>query len=293
MTGRTQGLLLGCTFLAVVGAAFTALMWVLFVGHWNAGDMSLLAENKVGLVVLEGPIGESRGLIQEIEENREDSSVKAVVLRIDSPGGEVAPSQEIHDAVARLAETKPVVASLGSVAASGGYYVAVAADSIVADPGSLTGSIGVIFSFPTVHDLMEKAGVKMQVFKSGELKDMGSFARDPTEKEEAVFDALVADVYDQFVTAVAQGRRLDRDRVLAMADGRVFTGRQAVELGLVDRLGDLDAAERLAARMAGLRGEPTVVRKARPRLPILEVVDRFLRQSARASWGPLLEYRFR
>ncbi len=178
--------------------------------------------------------------------------------------------------MSRLAGSKPVVASLGSVAASGGYYVAVAADSVIADPGTLTGSIGVIFAYPTAKALMDKLGVTLQVYKSGELKDMGSYAREPTEEEGEVFDALIADVYDQFVSAVADGRRMERDRVIALADGRVYTGRQAVEIGLVDRLGDLHEAINVAAELGGLSEDPSVVRKAKPRFPLLDLLDTVL-----------------
>ena len=244
MASRKTGLLLGCLLLAAIAVIVVVSLSIFVAGPWVGGDIPLLAGGKVGLVVLEGPIGPSRALVRELDANRNDASIKAVVLRVDSPGGEVAPSQEIHDAVLRLTKEKPVVASFGSVAASGGYYAAVAADTILADPGTLTGSIGVIFSYPTVDRLLDKAGIQWQVYKSGALKDMGTFTREPTEEEEAVFDGLVSDVYDQFVTAVAKDRGLDRDRVLAMADGRVFTGRQAVELGLVDGIGDLHAGGR-------------------------------------------------
>ncbi len=243
------------------------------------------------MVLIEGPITDSRVLVEEIEAHRADASVKAVVLRLDSPGGEVAPSQEIHAAVERLSAVKPVVASFGSVAASGAYYIAVAADSILAEGGTLTGSIGVIFAYPTAVDLMDKVGVRMEVYKSGQLKDMGSYARQPTGVEDGVFDELVADVFDQFVTAVVDGRPLDRDQVLALADGRVFTGRQARELGLIDRLGDLHTATELAAAMAGLPANTTVVRKSRRRLSTW--LDLFLSDTARATWGPRLEYRLR
>ena len=293
MATRAQGLLLGCVLLIVVFGALFTLSTMFFARSWLGGDLPLLTEGRVGLVVLEGPINGSRELVAELDACRHDPSIKAVVLRINSPGGEVAPSQEIHGAVLRLAETKPVVASMGGVAASGGYYVAVAADSIVADPGTLTGSIGVIFAYPTAVELMEKAGVRMEVYKSGAMKDMGSYAREPTEDEEAVFDLLIADIYDQFVTAVAEGRGLPRDDVLGLADGRVFTGRQAGELGLVDRLGDLQVAADMAAEMAGLGPEPVLVRKARPRLPLFDLLDRVLSDGVRASWGPRMEYRLR
>jgi len=285
--------LLGCLLIVVMAAVVLVSLSIFVAGPWTGGGLPLIAGGKVGLVVLEGPIGSSREMVQELEANRRDATVKAVVLRVDSPGGEVAPSQEIHDAVLRLARAKPVVASFGSVAASGGYYAAVGADSILADAGTLTGSIGVIFSYPTAERLLDKVGVKWEVYKSGALKDMGTFTREPTEEEEDVFDGLVSDVYDQFVTAVVEGRKLDRDRVLAMADGRVFTGRQAVELGLVDGIGDLHAAINLAARMGGLPEEPPVARKTRPKIPILDVLDQFLGDNARAASGPRLEYRWR
>ena len=292
-TSRGHGLLLGCLFFLLAGTLVVLAFSVLSGGPGPGSGFGLWSQEKVGLVLVEGPIVDSQPAVDELEANRRDRSVKAVVIRLDSPGGEVAPSQEIHEAVRRLADTKPVVASFGSVAASGAYYIAVAADTIVSTGGCLTGSIGVIFAYPTLRELMEKAGIEMEVFKSGELKDMGTFAREATEDEEAVFDGMVADVFDQFVTAVADGRDLERTRVLEIADGRVFTGRQAVELGLVDRIGDLHAAVELAATMGGLPPDPPVARKARPPLPFLDVIDRFLRDQARAAWGPRLEYRLR
>ncbi len=293
MATRAQGLLLGCLAFVTIGAFLLVASSLLLSRSWLGGDLGALAGGRVGLVVLEGPITASRALVEEIDENRKDPSVKSVVVRIDSPGGEVAPSQEIHAAVTRLAQEKPVVASLGGVAASGGYYVAVAADSILADAGTLTGSIGVIFAYPSAKALMDKLGVRMHVYKSGELKDMGSYAREPTEAEGAVFDALIADVYDQFVTAVVEGRGLERERVISLADGRVFTGRQAMEIGLVDRLGGLHEAVAMAAGMGGLPEDPVVVRKARPRVPLLDLLSTLLGDGARAGWGPRLEYRFR
>jgi protease-4 len=140
---------------------------------------------------------------------------------------------------------------------------------------------------------MDKVGLKYHVFKSGGMKDLGSFARPPTEEEEAVFDAIVADVYDQFVAAVSRGRRMDRQVVLGLADGRIFSGRQAQGVGLVDRVGDLKEAVRMAAAMAGVTGRPTLVRKSRPRIPILAILDDLLREGAKAAWGPRLEYRLR
>jgi protease-4 len=286
MTTRTQGLALGC-FLVVASGIFVVLT-VSMLFPWGRTPA-----NAVGLVVLEGPITSSRALVEEIEANRTDPSIHAVVFRVDSPGGEVAPAQEIYQALARLSEEKPLVASVGGLAASGAFYAAVAADSILAAPGSLIGSIGAIIMYPTARELMEKVGVSWQVYKSGRLKDMGSFAREPTEEEEAVFDAIIADVFDQFVTTVAGERRLDRDVVLSVADGRVFSGRQALDLGLIDRLGDLRAAVNSAASLSGLGVDPPLVRKRRPRIPALEILDELFRDQTRATWGPRVEYRLR
>ena len=230
-TSRTTGLLLGCGLLVAATLTFFAGWIWLFGDAFQASPGLARGPGGVGLVRVEGPIADSRYLVEEIDAHRRDPGIKSVVIRLDSPGGEVAPSQEIYEAVRRLAREKPVVASLGSVAASGAYYVAVAADSIVTDPGTLTGSIGVILSYPTLTGLMEKVGVEMHVYKSGELKDMGSFAREPTEVEAEVLGDMVQDVFDQFVTAVDAGRDLDRDQVLALADGRILSGRQAVEAG--------------------------------------------------------------
>ena len=293
MAGRKQGFLLGCLLLVLIGGGFFLVFSSLWFHAWTPASLSLASGGGVGLVTIEGPITGSTEITAELDAVRRDPAVRAVVLRVDSPGGEVGPSQEIHDAVARLSRVKPVVASFGGVAASGGYYVALEADSIVAEPGTLTGSIGVIFSYPTLVGLFRKTGVKMQVYKSGPFKDMGSYAREPTEEEEQVFDDLVGDVYDQFVTAVSRGRHLDRDAVLRLADGRAFTGRQAREVGLVDRLGDLHLAVAMAARMGGLPPEPRIIRKGRPRLPVLDLVRRLVRDGAHAGWGPRLEYRLR
>jgi len=262
-------------------------------GPWFGDSLTLTDEDKIGLVVLEGPINESRYLVEEIEANRRDSSVRAVVLRVNSPGGGVAPSQELYEALLRLREEKPLVASLGGLAASGAFYAAIAADTIVASPGSLVGSIGVIMMYPTAHELMEKVGVDWQVYKSGRLKDMGSFSREPTEEEEEVFDSIIADVYEQFLTAVATKRNMDRDLAASLADGRIYTGRQALDVGLVDQLGDLHLAVNIAASLAGMSPEPTVVRKARLRPPFFDLMDRLFREGAQVMWGPRLEYRFR
>jgi protease-4 len=180
------------------------------------------------------------------------------VIRIDSPGGGVAPSQELYEEVVRLREVKPVIASLGNIAASGGYYVAAATSLIVAAPGTLTGSIGVIMDFRQLQGLAEKIGITDQVVKSGPYKDIGHPLRPMTDNERKLLQGMVDDVFQQFVDAVATGRHLDPARVRALADGRLYSGSQAKEAGLVDELGGLNTAVRLAWERGGQTGEPRV-----------------------------------
>ncbi len=220
---------------------------------------------KVAIVDVSGVISGSAEVVRQLKKYADDGSVKAIVLRIESPGGGVSPSQEIYDAVLEAKKQKRVVASMGTVAASGGYYIACAADSIVANPGSLTGSIGVIFEFPVFGELFKKIGVKTEVVKSGELKDVGSPTRPMTEKERVMLQSVINDTYDQFVEAVVKNRRMERSKVLALADGSVFTGRQAKVNGLVDRLGNFEDAIKLAGKMGGIAGEPKTVKEKKYR----------------------------
>jgi len=250
-----------------VGAAvlvmFAATVWLLIA----VTDDGLPGGAKVAVVQVEGVIGTevSRGLdtediVRTLSEYRDDPAIRAVVLRINSPGGVMAPTQEIATAVRRLREAKkPVVASLGSVAASGGYYVAVAADRIYASPGTLTGSIGVVMQLANVEGLLKKVGVEYVVVKAGAYKDVGNFARPMTPEERRILQSLLDDVYDQFIGAVAEGRGLDPQTVRSFAEGRIYSGRQAQGLKMVDDLGGLDDAIDAAAKMAGLPGKPRVV----------------------------------
>jgi protease-4 len=230
------------------------------VRFWGgAGDGLQLGKGRLGIVHLEGLIENSRAVNDWMKELREDDSVKGVLLRIDSPGGVVGPSQEIYSAVARLAAVKPVVASMGAVAASGGYYAAAPAHKIVANPGTLTGSIGVILELANVQELMEKIGIRRETVTSGELKGAGSPFKPMTPKERAYFEALVADLHAQFVADVASGRKMEPDKVASIADGRALTGRQALELGLVDQLGGFEESMDLLKSMCGMTGKVPVV----------------------------------
>lgn len=214
---------------------------------------------KVALIRVSGVIIDSTAVIDELKEYSDDSSVKAVVVRVDSPGGAVGPSQEIYEEIIKLKEKKKVVVSMGSVAASGGYYIAAPADSIVANAGTLTGSIGVIMEIPNVSGLMEKIGVKTNVVKSGKHKDIASVFKSMSPEEKSILQNVLDDVHDQFIQAVADSRGMDVKEIRKLADGRIFTGRMAKELGLVDELGNLQDAIMLAGKLTGIKGEPEVV----------------------------------
>jgi protease-4 len=216
---------------------------------------------KVALVRVTGIILDSTDVIEELKEHSKNGSVKAIVLRVDSPGGGVAPSQEIYEEILKIKEKKKVVVSMGSVAASGGYYISAPADRIVANAGTLTGSIGVIMEIPNVSDLMEKIGVKTQVVKSGRHKDMASIFKSLSPEEKEILQTVLDDVHDQFIEAVSEARGMEYEAVRKLSDGRIFTGRMAKELGLVDELGNLEYAIMLAGKLAGIKGEPNVVYK--------------------------------
>jgi protease IV len=248
---------------AAVLVVFVVTIWLLIA----VTDDGLPGGAKVAVVEVEGIIGgdaarglDTDGVIRVLGEYRDDPAVRAVVLRINSPGGVVAPTQEIFTAVRRLREAKkPVVASLGSVAASGGYYVAVAADRIYASPGTLTGSIGVVMQLANLEGLLKKVGVEYVVVKAGAYKDVGNMARAMTPEERRILQSLLDDVYDQFISAVAEGRGLDPQAVRAFAEGRIYSGRQAQSLKMVDDLGGMEDAIEAAAKMAGLPAKPKVI----------------------------------
>ena len=249
-------------------------MGVLILMNLFFPDLDISMEDRVGVIRIEGVILDSQSTIGELKRFGENPSVKAIVLRIDSPGGGVVPSQEIHDAVQRVRNknNKAVIASMGSVAASGGYYIAVATDRIMANSGTLTGSIGVIMEMANVEGLLKKIGVEGVVIKSGRFKDVGSPLRKMSDEEHELLQSVMDDVHRQFIEAVATGRGLDVTVVQALADGRIFTGRQAKDSKLVDELGDLEAAIQLAADVAGIEGVPKVI-EPRRRFSFRELID--------------------
>jgi len=243
------------TVALLIVLALVSLMIALFQkGGVPIGD-------KVALVRVEGPIIDSKSAADEIREYAKDASIKAIVLRVDSPGGAVAPSQEIYEEVKKAMAKKKVVVSMGSLAASGGYYISSPASRIVANPGTLTGSIGVIMEIPNIEGLMSKVGAKTEVIKSGRHKDIASMFRGIGKEERAILQGVLDDVHEQFIESVAEGRKMPAGEVRKLADGRIFTGRQALGTGLVDELGNLDDAVKAAAKLSGIKGEPEVVTK--------------------------------
>lgn len=221
---------------------------------------------KIAMVEITGQIFDSRDIVRQLSKYRRDDEIKAIILRIDSPGGAVAPSQEIYDEVLRVrADNKKIYVSMASLAASGGYYIAAAADRIFANPGTLTGSIGVIMAFSNAEKLMEKIGLEPEVIKSGKFKDVGSPARAMTSEERKYLQKVVDDVHQQFVEAVAKGRNMTTKEAGKLADGRVFTGRQALKLKMVDEMGGLEDVIVKLGEAVGIEGRPKVVWEEPPK----------------------------
>lgn len=284
----------------VIGVIVLATLALLFtlsvqVARLILGDGPAVGTGEgVGYVEVKGPILESEETVKQLNELRKKSNVKAVVLRIESPGGVIGPSQEIYDAVKKLAGTKKVVVSMGSVAASGGYHVAIPAAVIYANPGTITGSIGVLMKLSNVEGLLDKVGMKAFTLKSGKFKDAGSPVRELTAEDRALLQGVIDNLHDQFVKAVAEARKLPVEEVRKLADGRVYTGEQAVALKLVDRLGTLEDAVEEAGRLAGIKGEPTLLMPPKKgkylRELLLEEMAGLFRERVRREGGFSVNY---
>ncbi|MBI5815541.1 MAG: signal peptide peptidase SppA [Nitrospinae bacterium] len=260
-SGRNRSAALAVVlFFLVMGGLFFASVKMLSGGKGSSpAKVTAFSRDKVAVVRLGGVIIDSREVNRQLDKWSEDNSVRAIVLKINSPGGVVAPSQEIHSAVRRAMAKKPVVASMGALAASGGYYAAAPCSKIVANPGTITGSIGVIIMFSSTHELMKKIGLGATVVKSGKFKDVGSPHRPFTSEDQELIQGVVDDTYEQFVEDVAAGRKMPVDEVRKLADGRIYTGRQAHKVKLVDQIGDFEDALALAARLGGIEGKPETV----------------------------------
>lgn len=292
MARRRSDIVIGVILVIVLGI----ILW-LAIGIYTSpgsGGVTYSGSGDVAVLRLEGMIAEPTDFIDRLERYSERKDVKAIVLRIESPGGVVAASQEIYAAVKRARESeKPVVTSMGSIAASGGYYVALGSDSILANPGTLTGSIGVLMDFPEITKLLNELGIEFHSVTSGTYKNAGAPYDDWDEQTREYFKSIVMDSYDQFVQVVAEERRLSPDSVRILADGRVFTGRQALGHGLIDGIGGLHEAVQLAARMAGIEGEPSVIKPHRREIRLWDLLFGDMEQLInRVPQTPMLEYRY-
>jgi protease-4 len=246
--------------LGVIAALLVFFLSVLFfIGRYIGKPGRFAYGDKIAIIEIRGVITQSSGIIEELNQYQEDEGVKAIILRIDSPGGGVGPAQEIHREILKVKSKKKVVTSMGSVAASGGYYIACASDLIIANPGTITGSIGVIMEFANIEELFKKIGIKGVVLKSGEHKDIGSPFREMTPEEKKIIQEVIDNVHQQFVQAVAKGRKMDQEKVMQIADGRILTGEQAKQIGLVDQIGNLQDTIDIVAKMAGIEGKPNIL----------------------------------
>lgn len=254
----------------ICGIFLFFLLVFIAAGYFRGGSMLPASSNQIGVLEISGMVSNERLIIRHIDDFRDNKSIKAVVLRIDSPGGAVGPSQEIYSELKKLALIKPVIVSFGAVAASGGYYLAMAGERIFANPGTITGSIGVVMSFPDYQELMGKIGIKSEVIKSGSYKDLGSAFRDMTDDERHLLHEMIEDVHLQFVEVVSAGRNIPIAELAPYVDGRIFTGRQALKIGLIDELGGFNDAVAHAALRAGLDGKPDLVYPSPEKLPLLQ-----------------------
>jgi protease-4 len=248
---------LGLLFVFIL-VMFTGVFFFAYITGGDSRVLALFSGDGVGVLQIDGAIDDSRSVLAEMKRLKEMPWVKAIVVRIDSPGGAVAPTQEIFEEIQRFKKQKPIIASMGGMATSGGYYIATACDKIVANPGTLTGSIGVIMQLNNVEELMKKIGVKGVNVKSGANKDLGSPFQTLSPEGREILQSLVDNVHSQFVAAVAKGRGMNEAQVRKLADGRVYSGAQAKALGLIDQFGTLEDAIELAAKRGGIEGEPAV-----------------------------------
>ena len=238
----------------------------------NGADTSLSYKEGVGLVEVKGMILDSKETIRQLRHFRKQVSVKAVVLRVDSPGGVVAPSQEIYEEVKKFAAKKKIIVSMGSLAASGGYYISAPATMIYANPGTITASIGVILKLSNIEALMDKIGIKSYTLKTGKYKDSGSPLREFSAEDRAMLQSVIDNTHEQFIRAVAEGRKLPVEEVRKIADGRILSGEQAKSIKLVDRLGTLQDAVEEAGKQAGIKGEPEVILPPKKKINYLDVL---------------------
>lgn len=281
--------LLGAGFLMLFGFIFVLLVAIAGI------EVDLSAKEGIGVIEIDGIIDESVETLKDIHAFAKNEKVKAIVVRIDSPGGSVGPSQEIHSELMKLRGVKSIVVSMGSMAASGGYYIACGAERIFASPGTITGSIGVIIQTTYLEELMKTIKIEPVIYKSGEFKDTLSPFRKSTDDEKKLIRNMVSDVYEQFLEAVASARGIDKEALRPIADGRILTGRQAKEAGLVDEFGNFRDAVSYASEQAGLGDDPELIYPEKEAFTYLEkLLESAVQGVASAvadAKSPAMEYR--
>ncbi|MBI5020159.1 MAG: signal peptide peptidase SppA [Ignavibacteriales bacterium] len=272
MSTSTKWFLIIISVLFAFGIGVMLLIYFSLKGISNYDDEIVVGRgDKIAVIELNGIILTSEDIVRQFKKFSGDRSIKGILFRVDSPGGGVVASQEMYQEVkATRDKGKPVVVSMGSLAASGGYYVSCPANKIVANPGTLTGSIGVISQFMEYDSLLGKIGVGVNTIKSGKFKDAGNPFRKMTEDDKKYFQNLMDDVHMQFISAVEDERKISYDSLIAYADGRVFTGQQALRMGLVDTLGTYEDAIRIVAKLAGIQGEPSIVKERKRGLTLID-----------------------
>ena len=273
--------------------AFLFSIIIFRLGAISANSTNEGSGKKVGIVKINGPIISSESIVSQLEKFKNRKDISAIVIRIDSPGGLVAPTQEIYEKVRSLRGIKPVITSMGSVAASGGYYIALGGDTLIANPGTIIGSIGVIMNYPIATELLDKVGIKFETVKSGGLKDVGSYSREVTDADRKHLNEMVKDIHGQFVSTVAQNRLIDRAELVKLADGRVFTGLQSKELGLIDLLGTFEDAITLAGTLSQIKGKPKTIQIDKKNNSFLDLFTSNLEQATKSWFDELPAYRWR
>ena len=275
-----------------LGAFFFAVI-IFRIGAASAVSNLEGSGKKVGIVKINGPILTSDAVISQLEKLKNRKDISSIVIRIDSPGGLVAPTQEIYEKVKSLRGVKPIISSMGSVAASGGYYIALGADTLIANPGTIVGSIGVIMNYPIATELLGKVGIKFETVKSGGLKDVGSYSREVTEADRRHLNDMVTNIHNQFIDAVNDNRSIEKSELIKLADGRVFTGLQSKDLGLVDLLGTFEDAVSLAGSLGKIKGVPKTIQIDKKNSSLIDMFTSNIEQATSSWFDELPAYRWK
>jgi len=297
------GILIALISIAILFVGFSIIFFANMVSDNSRYDeVTGRGNGRIAVVDLDFTILSSESIVRQFKKFGEDKSIKAILLHVNTPGGGVAASQEMYEAIKKVKDNgKPVVVSISSLGASGGYYAACGGSLIIANPGSLVGSIGVIINLTNFKDLAEKIGITENIIKSGELKDAGNPFRELNEKDKEYFQDIVNDSYDQFLDVVSKSRKMDKEKLKEYANGRVFTGRQAKEIGLIDSLGTYEDAVKITSRLSGIDGDPVIVKEKKKDNIFFRIVDSFSDNNLRSVKNelkseffeqPILQYKF-